>query len=218
MPLKLNSAGGGSVTLDVPSTASNFTQTAPAVNGNLITTGDTGTVTGTMIAASTITPAKLSQPLTQMTSVASTSGSAITFTGIPSWAKRVTILLDTVSTNGTSLVEVRVGTSSGLVTTGYVGSSFGSLSGATPLVVNNTDGVPISPDGSASYVRSGRVTITNISGNTWIIDGVVGDSGTARGFFVGYKIALAAALDRVAVVTVNGTDLFDLGSINVLYE
>lgn len=38
MPVKLNSTGGGSVTLTVPATASDFTQTLPAGNGTILTT------------------------------------------------------------------------------------------------------------------------------------------------------------------------------------
>lgn len=51
MPLKLITAGGGSVILDANTTASNYTLTAPARNGSLITSGDSGTITGSMIAA-----------------------------------------------------------------------------------------------------------------------------------------------------------------------
>jgi hypothetical protein len=52
MPLKLNSAGGGSSTIDVVSTASNYTLTAPAVTGNIITSADSNTVNQTMISRS----------------------------------------------------------------------------------------------------------------------------------------------------------------------
>jgi hypothetical protein len=36
MPIKLKSSGGGDVTLDVPSTASTYTLTIPAISGNVI--------------------------------------------------------------------------------------------------------------------------------------------------------------------------------------
>lgn len=49
MPLKLNSSGGGSVTLDVPSTAGTFTATVPANTGTLVTTGSTAAVTPAML-------------------------------------------------------------------------------------------------------------------------------------------------------------------------
>lgn len=51
MPLRLNSSGGGSVTLDTPSTASTFTLTVPAITGTAVVTGSTGTVTQGMLAA-----------------------------------------------------------------------------------------------------------------------------------------------------------------------
>ena len=120
MPIKLNSTGGGSVTLDVPSTASNFTLTVPAVTANLITTGDTGSISTTMIADSTVVSADLSQPLTFMSSQASTSGTAINFTGIPSWSKRINVFLNGVSTNGTSLIQVQLGSTT-YSTSGYTG-------------------------------------------------------------------------------------------------
>jgi hypothetical protein len=51
MPIKLISSGGGSVILDAPSTGSNFTVNVPALNGNLVTTADTGTITQGMLGA-----------------------------------------------------------------------------------------------------------------------------------------------------------------------
>jgi hypothetical protein len=44
MAVKLLSSSGGSVTLDVPVTSSNFALTLPAANGTVITTGSTGQV------------------------------------------------------------------------------------------------------------------------------------------------------------------------------
>lgn len=60
MPLKLNSTGGGSVTLDTPSTASTFTLTVPAITGTAVVTGSTGTVSTAMITDGSVTQAKLS--------------------------------------------------------------------------------------------------------------------------------------------------------------
>lgn len=45
MPIKLKSTGGGSVSIDVPNTGSDFTLTAPANNSTLFTTSG-GTITG----------------------------------------------------------------------------------------------------------------------------------------------------------------------------
>lgn len=51
MSLKLNSSGGGSITLQEPSTASNRTLTLPDNTGNLISSADSGTVSQTMLAS-----------------------------------------------------------------------------------------------------------------------------------------------------------------------
>lgn len=49
MPIKLNSALGGSVSIDVPATASTYTLTAPAKTGTIITSADANTVTQAMV-------------------------------------------------------------------------------------------------------------------------------------------------------------------------
>jgi hypothetical protein len=150
------------------------------------------------------------------TAVASTSGTSIDFTGIPSWAKRVTVMFNGVSTSGTSIIEVRIGTSSGIEATGYLGSAtrFGSTTLSTG---NSTTGFMINTD-SASYLYHGSLAIKNISSNSWICDGVIGVSGSTTSFIVGSSKALSGTLDRVRITTVNGTDTFDAGSINILYE
>lgn len=51
MPVKLSSAGGGSVTLDTPSTASNYTVTLPAANATLADTSSTQTLTNKTLTA-----------------------------------------------------------------------------------------------------------------------------------------------------------------------
>lgn len=55
MPIKLNSSGGGSVTIDVPSTGSAYTLTVPAVTANIITSADSATVNQTMMASGVTT-------------------------------------------------------------------------------------------------------------------------------------------------------------------
>ena len=75
---------------------------------------------GLVIPDSSITPAKLSQPLTLATAVNSTSGTSIDFTGIPNWVDKITIMLSNVSTNGTSQPMFQIGDSGGIETTGYV--------------------------------------------------------------------------------------------------
>lgn len=172
-------------------------------------------ITTSEIAASNVTPAKLSQPLTQATSQASTSGTAINFTNIPSWAKRITVMFDNVSTNGSSLVMIQLGSGS-YTTTGYNGNSSAYTNAATPTTSVNTVGFMSSSGGSAGDLRNGAFTLTNLSGNTWICTGqfsVATYVTTGTG-----QITLSGTLDRLRVTTFNGTDVFDNGNINIMYE
>ena len=51
MPVKLNGATSGGVTLDVPAVAGTNTLTLPARTGNVITSADSATVTQAMLAS-----------------------------------------------------------------------------------------------------------------------------------------------------------------------
>ena len=153
--------------------------------------------------------------LTAGTSQASTSGTSIDFTSIPSWVKRITVMFDGVSTSGTSLVIIQLGSGS-FTATGYLGSA-ASVSG-TPTGVNNNTGFAIDNAASATAVRYGNAIFTNITGNTWVGSGIFGRSDVTNTHLFGGKIALSGALDRVRITTVNGTDTFDAGTINILYE
>jgi hypothetical protein len=159
--------------------------------------------------------------LTLMTSVATTSGTSIDFTGLPSWVKRVTIMLNGVSTNGTSHVQIQLGNGS-VVNSGYLSNAgsigtAGNSSSSSGLV---TSGVVI--DGFASqatFLRTGHVTFHNITGNTWLGSGVTSDvSASISVQMCGGSVSLTSALDRIRFTTVNGTDIFDAGSINIMYE
>ena len=148
--------------------------------------------------------------LTSGTAVASTSGTSITFSSIPSWVKRITVMFNGVSTSGTSLVQIQVGSGS-VQTTGYISSAQQSSA-----VVSSTTGLVISSFNGAADIRIGAVVLTNISGNIWIMQGNTGQS-TSTCACSG-NVTLSSTLDRVVITTVNGTDTFDAGSINILYE
>ena len=153
------------------------------------------------------------------TAVASTSGTSIDFTSIPSWVKRITINLSGVSTNGSSVVLFQLGTSSGVTTSGYLGSSSTILDTATGAA-NYTTGFGVGKDNAAASVKHGCIVfnLLNLSSNLWACFGVIGASNEPRVNHTGGSIALAAALDRVRITTVNGTDTYDAGTINILYE
>ena len=147
------------------------------------------------------------------TAQASTSGTSIDFTSIPSWVKRITVMVAGVSTNGTSVVCIQLGDSGGIETTGYSGGA----TNQTPTYTANTVGLNLSGTMSAVSILVGHAVLTNISGNTWVLSAGIQLSLANLAAAAGLK-TLSDTLDRIRITTVNGTDTFDAGSINILYE
>jgi hypothetical protein len=193
MGVKLVSSGGGSVEINPPATASNFTATMPAGTGNVVVNG----VNGALVSA---------------TAVASTSGTSIDFTGIPSWVRRVTVMFNGVSTSGTSVIQIQIGTSSGIETTGYV-----STAGNRATETNATTGFILHPSLLAADFTSGEALLSTLGSNVWVTSGSMSRNPSAPSMFGGTKTT-SGTLDRVRITTVNGTDTFDAGSINIMYE
>lgn len=172
------------------------------------------TINTASISAAGVTPAKLSQPLTLGTAQASTSGTAITFTGIPSWVKSIRVMFSGVSMSTTGIVYMRLGTSSGNATTGYLGASM-YINTATATQASTywpLDGTSL----GAGATRHGIITVSNVTGNTWVMSGGLSNSNDTGVSSTNGGITLSGTLDRLAIETSAGT--FDAGSINILYE
>jgi hypothetical protein len=106
MPVSLKSSGGGSVTMDVPSTASTFTLTLPAANGTVLQSGTAVTVAqgGTGLATLTANNVVLGNGTGTPNFVApGTNGNVLTSNGT-TW---------TSATPATSVINVQTFTSSG---------------------------------------------------------------------------------------------------------
>jgi hypothetical protein len=146
------------------------------------------------------------------TAVTSTSGTSINFTGIPSWVKRITVMFSGVSTNGASLYIIQLGSGS-FTTTGYVS---GAMQSST--FSSSTSGMLLLGSSSAASVYYGNIIISNITTNTWTSSSVLWNSAGATNTSGGTSPNLSGSLDRIRITTVNGTDTFDAGSINILYE
>jgi hypothetical protein len=153
------------------------------------------------------------QRIVRATAVASTSGTSIDFTGIPAWVERITVMFQNVSSNGSSNFLIQLGDSGGIENTGYLGA--GNTAGSATSYTTGF-GSPV-PNTAASIVQ-GVLTIQNITGNSWVASGAFSRSdAAAAGVTIGSK-TLSDVLTQIRLTTVNGTDTFDAGTVNIIYE
>jgi hypothetical protein len=176
-----------------------------------ISTGLNTTFAGTVTASGGVL-----YPLTSGTAIASTSGTALDFTGIPSTAKRITVSFAGVSLNGSSSILVQLGSGS-VTTSGYTGLSNGN-SGAGSASVSSSAGFPLYVAAAGNAI-AGHMILTLITSNIWVASHA-GGTGASNVISVGggSSSSLSGVLDRVRVTTINGTDTFDAGLINLLWE
>jgi hypothetical protein len=121
-----------------------------------------------------------------------------------------------VSTNGTSIPLFQLGDSGGVETTGYL-SAASAIALATVATVNNTTGIAIYSVLAANILH-GAAVFTLVSGNTWAATSSMSQSNSTVTLLSSGTKTLSSTLDRVRITTTNGTDTFDAGSINILYE
>lgn len=174
---------------------------APSTSGNVLqSNGTTWTSTA---------------KITLATAQATTSGTSIEFTGIPSWVRRITVMFDAVSSNGTtdSLI-IQLGSTT-YTTSGY-DSCLGAINGATTGGNSATNGFLIAVMQLASFSHSGSAVLTLMGSNTWTYTSTVRYTTNAVEMGAG-RVALSGTLDRIKIMT-SGADAFDAGSINIMYE
>lgn len=212
--LALSLGSGNWVVVPFTGLWNNPEDTAPATNADYIETYDASASAPKKVLLGRAAAATLS------TEQASTSGTSIDFTGIPTWATRIDVMFVSVSTNGTSPLLLQVGDSGGVETSGYLGSG-ATLSAAAQDASNSTAGFAIGDNaGAAANIYHGCVSLflEDASDNTWVCSGVLGISNAAQTYHVAGSKATSATLDRVRVTTVGGTDTFDAGVINVQWR
>lgn len=192
MPLNLKTASGGSVILTPTDTATDKTITFPAVSGNVSLIG-----VGTAVTA---------------------SGTSVDFTSIPSWVKRITVMVSGLSTSSTGVAILQLGDSGGYETSGYDGATNVTSSAATTTSVLTT-GVALYGSFSAVQTLVGSITLTLVdsSTNTWTATVVMARTDASSAGYGGYTKSLSATLDRLRLY-IDGTQTFDAGTINIMYE
>ena len=208
----------GTITIEAPAVAGTNTLTLPASSGTLL--DSTSTLDATLLTGDL--PAISGANLTGLpginsgTAVASTSGTSIDFTGIPSGTKRITMMLFDVSTNGANDLIIQIGNGS-IVATGYNAQRCYTLSSSANASTSVTTCIAYIATNNSSDSRSGQIVLTNLNGNTWVATGLCNSINAIFSMTAG-SITLGGVLDRIRLTTTTGTNTFDAGSINILYE
>lgn len=169
MPVKLNSTGGGSVTLTVPSTATDYTATFPANTGNVVTTGSSAVVT----------PAMLSTGAPNWDSSGNLSfnsgyGSVATAYGCRAW----------VNFNGTGTVAIRASGNVSSITDNNVGDYTVNFTNAMPdanysaVVSGGMSGAGAAYGSASSSVGGSITTTSSVRINTRNTAGTLTDADT----------------------------------------
>lgn len=196
--LVLSGDTSGSITVSAPAVAGSNTQTLPAVSGTILVQGTASNiVSGTAVTA---------------------SSAAVSFTGIPSWAKKITVIFDGVSTNGTSPYQVQIGDAGGLEITGYVGNTSETAAGAAGSTVYAGAGFTVTRTTAAASLTSGYLTLVNVSGNTWVGASVLAAAAATTTYYGAGSKSLSDVLTQVSITTVGGANTFDAGTINIMWE
>ena len=229
-----NASGAGVFTVAAPNSASSFTLTLPVQTGTLVSGANANSVTlpgatsGTLtltapavagtntltLQAATATSAVNTLGTAQATN---TSAVAYDFTALPAWVKKITVMFSGVSVNLSSIIQVQLGTGATptYTTSGYLGGGWFANTTNNTL----TTGIAVINSGAGAGARTlfGTMTIANLTGNTWVASATIYDS-NGSACLSGSSIALGAVLTAVRLTTVNGTDTFDAGTVNILYE
>jgi hypothetical protein len=209
MTIRLTGSTSGYTEIDAPAVAGSNTLVLPTGNG----TADQALVTNGSGALSFADRGRMVLETAKAYNWNGlTTNTSIDFTGIPSWVKRVTVMFSGVSTNGTSPYLIQIGDSGGIEITDYTSGSAASTSDST-----SDEGFVLRVV-AANDTAHGTVTVANFDANTWVSSHALFRTNTNVSIAGGGSKTLSSTLDRIRITTVNGTDTFDAGTINILME
>lgn len=197
MSIVLMGSTSGSITLSEPAVAGSNTISLPAVTGTVVVAGQNSAITaGTAVTAST---------------------TAVQFASIPSWVQRITMMIAGVSTNGTTAMRVQLGTGATPTYSATYVSIVGAIAGGTAASSSFTDGFAIQRVAVAAALYSGTIVCTRLSTNVWTYTSNIGTATSTIPSYGGGSVDLGAVATAIRLY-MDGTDTFDAGSINILYE
>jgi hypothetical protein len=190
------------------STSGQVTVQPPAVAGTSILTLPSG--------SGTVAVNGISTNVASLGAVTA-SGTSIDFTSIPAYARKITVVYNQLSTNGTSDYIIQLGTASSIETSGYLANAVTVASTSVGTSFTNGYGIIVSPNAANSY--SGVITFFLVSDSSyaWSANGMATAGTTTVHIASGGKV-LGGVLTRLRVTTSGGANTFDNGTINVFYE
>ena len=202
--------------------------TAPAsgstlaiADGKTLTVSNTMTLTGTDSTSYNLNSIGISTTLG--TPTASTSGTSISYSSLPSGIKKLSVLFHEVSIDATGTIIIQIGdNTSGLKTSGY------SIQLRREVANDSTSGAGLNTGFGASYSStsfeklSGEMVISLISSADfrWVCNSQFQDTAgaTTEMYSCNGTVDISAVLDRVTITTVAGTANFDSGQVNISYS
>jgi hypothetical protein len=194
-----SNGGTGTVSVVVPETNVNRTHTLPDQNGvvSVMSLSNAVTATGTSI----------------------DFVNGVGGVSIPATARRITVMFNGVSLSGTSQIQIQLGTSGGVQTTGYISTGLQVANASSISVISSTSGFVLNASGAASaYSGAFNLSLLDSATGLWVLDGALGFDASAIILVNTGRKTLTGTLDRIRITTVNGTDVFDAGSIAILVE
>ena len=146
----------------------------------------------------------------------------VDFTNIPFWVKRITAMFHEVNSNGTSDYLFQLGNFAGIDTTNYYNYTV-RLGTTTPGSGSSfSDGFHFQNNNSAE-LKSGQIIFTRLSSESagfpiWTALGFqVNDTDNGAPTGGSHQMSISN-LETIRFTTANGTDQFNNGVINILYE
>lgn len=146
---------------------------------------------------------------------ATPSGTAVTFSSAdgtepPSWATELTLHFVGVSAAGANPVFFQIGNVT-VQAAGYVSGSTFAQSGQAIGGTSSTTSFALAGQSSAN-TYTGSITLTNTSGNTWVVSGAGSFENSGATWTIGGRVTLSGPLN---ILRVGASDGFDAGSVTL---
>lgn len=147
------------------------------------------------------------------------SGATVAFTGIPPYARKITVMLTGLSGDGTDNIEIALGDGGGIETADYV-TRHTTITGSTAATTTPPTDAFLLVNGLASDDWATgviRLELADPASNTWLVDAQLSGFGASSIQFITGNKSLSATLDQLQL-QLSGTDEFDAGDVSIRVE